>query len=130
MLGQHLPVVHPVDVVAGEDQHPFGLVRLHEVQVLPEGVGGAVVPVGGAVAGAGRQDAYAPAQAVQIPGLAHAQVAHERDVHTSLYLEIKAAFDQAGIEIPFPHLSLYTGSVTEPMPVQLVDAEKASAASS
>ena len=43
------------------------------------------------------------------------------EVHTSLYLEIKAAFDRAGIEIPFPHLSLYTGSVTEPMPVHLVD---------
>jgi small-conductance mechanosensitive channel len=43
-------------------------------------------------------------------------------VQTSLYLEIKEAFDKAGIEIPFPHLSLYAGSVTEPMPIKLVGA--------
>jgi len=52
------------------------------------------------------------------------------EVHTSLYLGVKQAFDRAGIEIPFPHLSLYAGSVTAPMPVRLVDTEKASAASS
>jgi small-conductance mechanosensitive channel len=52
------------------------------------------------------------------------------EVHTSLYLEIKEAFDRAGIEIPFPHLSLYTGSVTDPMPVKLVGAGDVTAASS
>ena len=35
--------------------------------------------------------------------------------------EIKTAFDAHGIEIPFPHRSLYTGSVTEPFPIRLVD---------
>lgn len=35
--------------------------------------------------------------------------------------EVKAAFDEAGVEIPFPHRSLYTGSVTEPFPVRLVE---------
>jgi small-conductance mechanosensitive channel len=34
--------------------------------------------------------------------------------------DIKEAFDEHGIEIPFPHLTLYTGSVTEPFPVRLV----------
>ncbi len=34
--------------------------------------------------------------------------------------EVKAGFDELGIEIPFPHVSVYTGSVTEPMPVRLV----------
>lgn len=38
----------------------------------------------------------------------------------SIQLEIKAAFDEAGIEIPFPHRTLYTGSITEPFPVQVV----------
>jgi small-conductance mechanosensitive channel len=38
----------------------------------------------------------------------------------SMRQEIKEAFDRNGIEIPFPHLSLYTGSVTEPMPVAIV----------
>ena len=37
--------------------------------------------------------------------------------------EIKRAFDDAGIEIPFPHLSLYTGSVTEPFPVRVIEPE-------
>ncbi len=35
--------------------------------------------------------------------------------------EIKKAFDQAGIEIPFPHVSLYTGEITRPFPIQLVN---------
>lgn len=38
----------------------------------------------------------------------------------SIYEEIKQAFDVAGIEIPFPHRSLYTGSVTEPFPVRVI----------
>jgi len=38
----------------------------------------------------------------------------------SIQQEIKKTFDQEGIEIPFPHLSLYTGSATEPFPVRLV----------
>ena len=42
------------------------------------------------------------------------------DLKTSIHMEIKAAFDEAGIEIPFPHRSLYTGAVTEPLPVRVV----------
>jgi small-conductance mechanosensitive channel len=38
----------------------------------------------------------------------------------SIQEEIKTAFDAAGIEIPFPHMSLYAGSVTEPFPVRVV----------
>jgi small-conductance mechanosensitive channel len=44
----------------------------------------------------------------------------------SIQEEIKTAFDAAGIEIPFPHLSLYTGSVTEPFPVRVVKDEEGS----
>jgi len=38
----------------------------------------------------------------------------------SIREEIKDAFDEAGIEIPFPHRSLYAGSMTEPFPVRVV----------
>ena len=34
-----------------------------------------------------------------------------------MYTEIKKAFDQQGIEIPFPHVSLYAGTATKPFPV-------------
>ncbi len=37
--------------------------------------------------------------------------------------DIKAAFDAAGIEIPFPHLSIYTGEVTKPFPVRIADSK-------
>ncbi|TVR94549.1 MAG: mechanosensitive ion channel family protein [Wenzhouxiangellaceae bacterium] len=35
--------------------------------------------------------------------------------------EIKTAFDDAGIEIPFPHRSIYVGEVTKPFPVVMVE---------
>jgi small-conductance mechanosensitive channel len=35
--------------------------------------------------------------------------------------EIKERFDQEGIEMPFPHVSLYAGSESSPISVQLVD---------
>ena len=43
------------------------------------------------------------------------------DLRNSIYEEIKEAFDANGIEIPFPHITLYTGSVTDPFPVLLSD---------
>ncbi len=42
------------------------------------------------------------------------------DMRNSLFEQVKAAFDERGIEIPFPHRSLYTGSATAPIPVELV----------
>jgi len=45
---------------------------------------------------------------------------HFLDLKNSIQEEIKRAFDAAGIEIPFPHRSLYAGSMTEPFPVRVV----------
>ena len=45
------------------------------------------------------------------------------DIRNSIQEEIKEAFDAEGIEIPFPHRTLYTGSVTEPFPVRVVKEE-------
>jgi len=40
-------------------------------------------------------------------------------VKNSIFLEVKAAFDKEGIEIPFPHVTLYTGAETKPFPVNM-----------
>ncbi|MBN2449238.1 MAG: mechanosensitive ion channel family protein [Lentisphaeria bacterium] len=44
---------------------------------------------------------------------------------TSMMTGIKRRFDAEGIEIPFPHLSLYTGAATEAFPVRLVSGPEA-----
>ncbi len=43
------------------------------------------------------------------------------DLKNSIHEEIKAEFDAIGIEIPFPHRTLYAGSETEPFPVRIID---------
>lgn len=43
------------------------------------------------------------------------------ELKNSMYEEIKRAFDAHGIEIPFPHTSIYAGSVTEPIPIRFVN---------
>lgn len=38
---------------------------------------------------------------------------------TSINMEIKKRFDEMGIEIPFPHVTVYTGDVTKPFPIAM-----------
>lgn len=45
------------------------------------------------------------------------------DLKNSIHEEIKDRFDDEGIEIPFPHRTLYTGSVTDPFPVRVIGPE-------
>ena len=45
------------------------------------------------------------------------------DMKNSLQIAVKTAFDDKGIEIPFPHVTLYKGSVTDPFPVSIVGEE-------
>jgi len=40
-------------------------------------------------------------------------------VKNEMIIEVKEAFDREDIEIPFPHLSLYTGEATKPFPLEL-----------
>lgn len=44
----------------------------------------------------------------------------------SMFESIKSTFDREGIEIPFPHVSLYTGSATQPIPIKMVEKESIS----
>ena len=41
-------------------------------------------------------------------------------LRNSIMRDIKARFDAEGIEIPFPHRTLYVGSATDPFPVRVV----------
>lgn len=47
-----------------------------------------------------------------------------RELRTSMHQDVKEAFDADGIEIPFPHRTLYTGSVTEPFPIRSVPSKE------
>jgi len=58
--------------------------------------------------------------AIQFQFSVWAQRENYLDLRNSIQEEIKVAFDEAGIEIPFPHRTLYAGSVTGPLPVQVV----------
>lgn len=42
------------------------------------------------------------------------------ELRTSIAEQVKRAFDEAGIEIPFPHRTLYAGAATSPMPMRMV----------
>ncbi|MDX1682621.1 MAG: mechanosensitive ion channel family protein [Phycisphaeraceae bacterium] len=44
-------------------------------------------------------------------------------VRKTLLPEVKKRLDAEGIEIPFPHRSLYAGSETAPLPIRLVEGE-------
>lgn len=44
-------------------------------------------------------------------------------IKDSVMRDIKERFDAEGIEIPFPHRTIYAGSMTEPFPVRVVPAE-------
>lgn len=42
----------------------------------------------------------------------------------TILIEIKERFDAEGIEIPFPHVTLYTGAKTDPLPMKIVETER------
>jgi small-conductance mechanosensitive channel len=43
------------------------------------------------------------------------------NLKNSLMQTVKERFDMEGIEIPFPHISLYAGEATQPFPVRMVN---------
>lgn len=47
-------------------------------------------------------------------------------LRNSMYEEIKVAFDEAGVEIPFPQRSLVAGSATAPLPVRVLGPDEIS----
>lgn len=51
-------------------------------------------------------------------------------LRNSILREVHDRFRKEGIEIPFPHLSLYTGSATQPFPVEITNSPNSPAADS
>ncbi len=41
------------------------------------------------------------------------------ELRNTMHEQVKLAFDEEGIEIPFPHRTIHTGEVTRPFPIQL-----------
>jgi hypothetical protein len=74
VIVDHRPVIHLVDVIAGENDHVVGAAVLDEAQVLVDGVGGAGVPVLAFARLVGLEQAHAAAAAIQIPRLADADM--------------------------------------------------------
>jgi len=78
MGGDHLPKIHPVELVAGEDQHVLDARLLQVAEILPHGVGGALIPVGVGDGLLGGQDLdEAAGEAVEV--VASADMAVETD---------------------------------------------------
>ena len=74
MEAKHGGVVHLIDVVAGQNQHVIGVIALDKGNVLIDGVGRALIPLGVFTLGIGRKDLYAAVRGVQAPRLAVADV--------------------------------------------------------
>ena len=70
----HPGIVHPVDMVAGEDQHVVRIIARNKGKVLIDGVGGSLVPLRFLGAGVGREHLHAAVGAVQAPGLSVADI--------------------------------------------------------
>jgi len=47
-----------------------------------------------------------------------------KEAKSELLIAAKTALDNAGIEIPYPHTSLYVGKHTQPLPISMVQDEK------
>ena len=78
MRGDHVLEVHPVELIAGEDQHVLDARLLDVAEVLPHGVGRALIPVGVVERLLGGQD-LDEAAVERVEGVRAADVAVQAD---------------------------------------------------
>ena len=77
VIGEHLGVVHFIDVVAGENKNIFGRIAVNEVDVLIYGVCGVLVPLGALYLLIGGENMHAAVLSVEIPRLTVADIVVE-----------------------------------------------------
>lgn len=63
------------------------------------------------------------ASSIDLLFLVWAPVKEYLQLKNTLQEEIKERFDKDGIEIPFPHVSLYSGSATKAIPIEIADTD-------
>ena len=61
--------------------------------------------------------------AIMIKAMVKTKPMHQWRIKREYLRRLKISFDSKGIEIPFPHLSIYTGEATKPMPIRMVKDE-------
>lgn len=61
------------------------------------------------------------ASSIDLLFLVWAPVTEYLQLKNTLQEEIKVRFDEEGIEIPFPHVSLYSGSATKAIPIEITN---------
>ena len=70
MMVHHFVIVHFVDMVAGQNNHVFGIESVDKFDILINRVCGAFVPLAGFRAHKRRQNVYAARNSVKVPRLA------------------------------------------------------------
>ena len=74
MIGQHLGIVHFIDVVAGEDEDILRIIPVNKIDILIDGVGRALIPLGALNLLVRGQDVDTAVVPVQIPRLTVADI--------------------------------------------------------
>ena len=75
---EHQVVVHLVEMVAGEDDDVLRVVPVEKIDVVVNGVGGALVPFAAGLRGVRREDVHAAPGRVKIPRRARAEIPVEQ----------------------------------------------------
>ena len=78
MIGQHGIKIHAVNMVARKNNYLIRWVILHKINILPDGICRAPVPVRILFTSTGRQDFDAAGAPSEIPGFTITNMSHER----------------------------------------------------
>ena len=75
--GEHVLVVHTIELVAREDEDVLRILALEEADVLSDGVSGARIPGAAGLGGVRRKNGDAAVALVEVPSLARAEIGVE-----------------------------------------------------